>query len=112
MCSFSFFKAYGALGMARAEFEADSASSQFFFLLFESDLTPAGIAYLIYVLTRSLFYYAMFRLLLGKNMLDGRYTCFGYTTEGRELLRVVKEGDVIVLAKVSKGAVNLVVPRG
>jgi hypothetical protein len=28
--------------MARSEFEADSASSQFFWLLFESDLTPAG----------------------------------------------------------------------
>ena len=36
--------------MARSEFEPDSASSQFFWLLFESDLTPAG-----------------------KNMLDGRY---------------------------------------
>ena len=30
------------IGMARGEYEPDSASSQFFFLLFESDLTPAG----------------------------------------------------------------------
>ena len=36
------FQSYGALGMARSEFEADSASTQFFWLLFESDLTPAG----------------------------------------------------------------------
>lgn len=28
--------------MARSEFEADSASCQFFWLLFDSDLTPAG----------------------------------------------------------------------
>jgi cyclophilin family peptidyl-prolyl cis-trans isomerase len=37
-----YFIAYGAMGMARDEFEPDSASSQFFWLLFESDLTPAG----------------------------------------------------------------------
>ena len=47
-------------GMAREEYVADSASSQVFWLLFESDLTPAG-----------------------KNLLDGRYACFGYTIEVR-----------------------------
>lgn len=78
------FQAYGALGMARSEFEADSASSQFFWLLFESDLTPAG-----------------------KNMLDGRYTCFGYTVEGSDLLKDVKEGDIIKSAKVISGLSNL-----
>lgn len=36
------FQAYGALGMAREEYEPDSASSQWFWLLFDSDLTPAG----------------------------------------------------------------------
>lgn len=71
------FQSYGALGMARSEFENDSASSQFFWLLFESNLTPAG-----------------------KNLLDGRYACFGYTTEGAELLQDVKEGDVIESAVV------------
>ena len=44
------FQSFGALGMAREEYDDDSASSQFFWLLFDSDLTPAG-----------------------KNMLDGRY---------------------------------------
>ena len=45
--------------MAREEYEPNTASTQFFWLLFESDLTPAG-----------------------KNLLDGRYSCFGYTTKG------------------------------
>jgi cyclophilin family peptidyl-prolyl cis-trans isomerase len=58
----------------------DSASSQWFWLLFDSDLTPAG-----------------------KNLLDGRYSCFGYTVEGARLLADVKEGDVIVSAKVVDG---------
>ena len=71
------FQAYGALGMARDEYEADSASSQFFWLLFDSDLTPAG-----------------------KNMLDGRYACFGYTVKGEAFLADVQEGDVIESAKV------------
>ncbi len=77
------FQSTGTLGMAREEFEADSASTQFFWLLFESDLTPAG-----------------------KNMLDGRYSCFGYTVEGAELLKAVKEGDVVASAKVTKGGLD------
>ena len=71
------FNAYGALGMAREEYNVDSASSQFFWLLFDSDLTPAG-----------------------KNYLDGRYSCFGYTVQGAEFLADVKEGDIIESAKV------------
>eukprot|EP01039_Chlorochromonas_danica_P000297 gene297-319_t len=74
------FQAYGALGMARSEDDANSASTQFFFLLFQSDLTPAG-----------------------KNMLDGRFTCFGYTTSGQDLLSDVREGDIIESAKVVDG---------
>uniref|UniRef100_A0A0G4GZJ1 peptidylprolyl isomerase n=1 Tax=Chromera velia CCMP2878 TaxID=1169474 RepID=A0A0G4GZJ1_9ALVE len=74
------FQAYGALGMARAEYENDSASSQFFWLLFDSDLTPAG-----------------------KNFMDGRYTCFGYTITNAESLGGVKEGDIIESAKVISG---------
>jgi cyclophilin family peptidyl-prolyl cis-trans isomerase len=82
------FNAYGALGMAREEYDADSASSQWFWLLFDSDLTPAG-----------------------KNLLDGRYSCFGYTTDGARYLSDVKEGDVIVSAKVTEGAENLQNPK-
>lgn len=81
------FNAYGALGMAREEYTVDSASSQWFWLLFDSDLTPAG-----------------------KNLLDGRYACFGYTVDGARLLSDVKEGDLIVSAKVVKGMENLVKP--
>jgi peptidylprolyl isomerase len=78
------FQTSGALGMARSEYEPDSASSQFFWLLFESDLTPAG-----------------------KNVIDGRYACFGYTVDGSELLRFLKVGDVVESAKVVKGIENL-----
>ena len=61
---------------------------QFFWLLFDSDLTPAG-----------------------KNLLDGRYSCFGYTTEGARFLSDLKEGDIIVSAKVIEGLGNLVPPK-
>lgn len=44
------FASYGAMGWAREEYDVNSGSSQFFWLLFDSDLTPAG-----------------------KNVLDGRY---------------------------------------
>lgn len=78
-------QAYGALGMAREEYSADSASSQWFWLLFDSDLTPAG-----------------------KNLLDGRYACFGYTIDGQDQLRAVKVGDVIKSAKLLSGGDKLV----
>ena len=82
------FNAYGALGMAREEYDADSGSSQFFWLLFDSDLTPAG-----------------------KNLLDGRYSCFGYTIEGARFFSDLKEGDIIQSAKVVQGLDNLVPPK-
>jgi len=44
------FSSYGAMGWAREEYSPNSGSSQFFWLLFDSDLTPAG-----------------------KNLLDGNY---------------------------------------
>jgi len=81
------FSSYGAMGWAREEYEPDSGSSQFFWLLFDSDLTPAG-----------------------KNVLDGRYPCFGYVVEGADLLRDVKEGDIIVTATVTSGLENLFLP--
>eukprot|EP00469_Lotharella_globosa_P002446 CAMPEP_0167790970 /NCGR_PEP_ID=MMETSP0111_2-20121227/11637_1 /TAXON_ID=91324 /ORGANISM="Lotharella globosa, Strain CCCM811" /LENGTH=384 /DNA_ID=CAMNT_0007683509 /DNA_START=259 /DNA_END=1413 /DNA_ORIENTATION=+ len=77
------FNAFGTLAMARAEFEPNSASSQFFFLLKESELTPSGT-----------------------NVLDGRYGVFGYITEGKELLKEVKQGDTIDYIKVISGSDN------
>ena len=82
------FSAFGTVAMARAETDPDSASSQFFFFLFEPELTPAGL-----------------------NLLDGRYAVFGYVTEGKEVLEQLKQGDKIVSAKVIKGKENLVQPQ-
>merc|ERR1711865_1149214 len=81
------FSAYGAMGWAREEYDANSGSSQFFWLLFDSDLTPAG-----------------------KNVLDGSYPCFGYVVDGAEFLRDAKEGDTIVSAKVTDGMDRLFLP--
>lgn len=83
------FSAYGAVAMARPEFDNNGGSSQFFFFLFEPELTPAG-----------------------RNLLDGRYSVFGYLTEGKEVLEQLKEGDKIISAKVVQGAENLVQPQG
>lgn len=82
------FSSYGAMGWAREEYDPNSGSSQFFWLLFDSDLTPAG-----------------------KNVLDGRYPCFGYVVEGADFLSDVKEGDVIASAKVTSGLENLKQPK-
>jgi peptidylprolyl isomerase len=82
------FSAFGAVAMARAEAEPDSGSSQFFFFLFEPELTPAGL-----------------------NLLDGRYAVFGYMIEGKEVLDKLRQGDKIISAKVIKGKENLVQPQ-
>ncbi|MEG4396278.1 peptidylprolyl isomerase [Microcoleus sp. BROC3] len=82
------FSAFGTVAMARTESEPDSGSSQFFFFLFEPELTPAGL-----------------------NLLDGRYAVFGYMIEGKEVLEQLKQGDKIVSAKVVKGIENLVRPQ-
>jgi len=82
------FSAYGTLSMARPETEPNGGSSQFFFFLFEPELTPAGL-----------------------NLLDGRYSVFGYVTENKDLLREIKQGDKIISAKVIQGLENLVEPQ-
>ena len=79
------FSAYGTLGMARPGDDPNGGSSQFFFFLFEPELTPAGL-----------------------NLLDGRYAVFGYMVEGKEVLEKLKEGDRIESARVIQGAENLV----
>lgn len=79
------FNAFGTLAMARREAEPNSASSQFFFLLRESELTPSGT-----------------------NILDGRYSIFGYVVENQELLRDLKVDDEIISMKIVDGAENLV----
>eukprot|EP00246_Nothoceros_aenigmaticus_P011008 TRINITY_DN2822_c0_g1_i2.p1 TRINITY_DN2822_c0_g1~~TRINITY_DN2822_c0_g1_i2.p1 ORF type:complete len:220 (-),score=45.56 TRINITY_DN2822_c0_g1_i2:364-1023(-) len=78
------FNAFGTLAMARDEFENDSASSQVFWLLKESELTPSN-----------------------SNILDGRYTVFGYITENEDALADLKVGDVIESVKVLSGLDHL-----
>ena len=82
------FNAFGTLALARAEFDTNSASSQFFFLLKESELTPTG-----------------------SNLLDGRYAVFGYITDNSVLLKDIQNGDKIVYAKVIDGIENLQLPK-
>ncbi|CAA6665497.1 unnamed protein product [Spirodela intermedia] len=59
------FNAFGTLAMAREEFDNNSASSQVFWLLKESELTPSNA-----------------------NILDGRYSVFGYITQNEDLLSI------------------------
>jgi peptidylprolyl isomerase len=82
------FSAFGTLGMARPGDDVNGGSSQFFFFLFEPELTPAGL-----------------------NLLDGRYAVFGYVTENKNTLDKIKVGDKIISAKVVDGLENLVEPQ-
>ena len=82
------FSAFGAIAMARPDSDPNGGSSQFFFFLFESEMTPAGL-----------------------NLLDGQYSVFGYAVAGTEVLDKLKEGDEIESAKVIEGAENLVEPQ-
>lgn len=82
------FSAYGALALARPDFDPNGGSSQFFFFLFEPELTPAGA-----------------------NLLDGRYSIFGFVTEGADVLGQLKAGDTIESMKVVDGLENLVEPQ-
>jgi peptidylprolyl isomerase len=77
------FSAYGTVAMATSSEDPNGGSSQFFFFLFEPELTPAG-----------------------RNLLDGRYAVFGYVVDGQDVLRQLKEGDKIVSAKVVEGLEN------
>lgn len=69
------------------EFENNSASSQVFWLLKESELTPSNA-----------------------NILDGRYAVFGYVTENEDFLADLKVGDVVESIQVVSGLDNLVNP--
>ncbi|XP_020100250.1 peptidyl-prolyl cis-trans isomerase CYP38, chloroplastic isoform X3 [Ananas comosus] len=81
------FNAFGTMAMARDEFDNNSASSQVFWLLKESELTPSNA-----------------------NILDGRYAVFGYVTENEDYLADLKVGDVIESIQVVSGLDNLANP--
>ncbi|XP_004489294.1 peptidyl-prolyl cis-trans isomerase CYP38, chloroplastic [Cicer arietinum] len=81
------FNAFGTMAMARDEFEDNSGSSQVFWLLKESELTPSNA-----------------------NILDGRYAVFGYVTKNEDFLADLKVGDVIESIQVVSGLDNLANP--
>ncbi|MBE9138612.1 peptidylprolyl isomerase [Nodosilinea sp. LEGE 07088] len=81
------FSAFGTLGMARPNADPNGGSSQFFFFLFEPEMTPAGL-----------------------NLLDGRYSVFGYVVDNKELLDQLTQADRIESMRVLAGAENLVQP--
>lgn len=79
------FNAYGAVALARPSTDPNGGSSQFFFFKFDTEVTPPGY-----------------------NLMDGRFSVFGYLTEGKDVLNSLTEEDKIISAKVSKGIENLV----
>ena len=42
---------------------------------------------------------------------DRLFISFGYVVEGADFLKAVEEGDIIVSAKVTEGAENLILPK-
>ncbi len=81
------FNAYGAVALARPGDDPNGGSSQFFFFKFDREVTPPGF-----------------------NLMDGRYSVFGYVVEGKEVLEKLTADDQIISAKVIAGSENLVVP--
>ncbi len=78
------FATLGTLGWAHSDEQLDDGSSQFFFFLYEAELTPAGL-----------------------NLVDGRYAAFGYVVDGFDVLEELGVDDAIVKATVIEGAQNL-----
>ena len=81
------FNAYGAIALARPADDPNGGSSQFFFFKFDTELTPPGY-----------------------NLMDGRYSVFGYLVDGKDVLEELTAGDRIISAKVVKGIENLIEP--
>ncbi|HAC62202.1 MAG TPA: peptidylprolyl isomerase [Cyanothece sp. UBA12306] len=82
------FNAYGTLALGHPSSDPNGGSSQFFFFKFDSELTPPGF-----------------------NLMDGRYSVFGYLVDGKEVLQNLSEKDTIISAKVIDGLDNLVEPQ-
>ncbi|NJL83909.1 MAG: peptidylprolyl isomerase [Chloroflexaceae bacterium] len=81
------FNAYGAIALARPSEDPNGGSSQFFFFKFDTELTPPGF-----------------------NLMDGRYSVFGYTVSGQGVIGNLTEDDKIIEARVTAGLENLVEP--
>ena len=78
------FATFGTLGWAHSDEALNDGSSQFFFFLYEPELTPAGL-----------------------NLVDGRYAAFGYVVDGFDVLEELGVDDAIVKATVTEGGENL-----
>ncbi len=74
------FATLGTLGWAHSDNSVDDGSSQFFFFLYEAELNPAG-----------------------RNLIDGRYSAFGYVIEGEDILNELDVNDQIISVKVISG---------
>ncbi len=81
------FSAYGAVALARPAADPNGGSSQFFFFRFDNELTPPGF-----------------------NLMDGRYSVFGYVVQGKEILEQLTDQDKVISTKVVSGLENLVEP--
>lgn len=81
------FNAYGAIALGHPDADPNGGSSQIFFFLYDSELTPPGF-----------------------NLLDGRYSVFGYVVKGKEVLRGLQAGDRVISATVTAGSENLQQP--
>ena len=81
------FNAYGAVALAHPSGNPNGGSSQFFFFKFDTELTPPGF-----------------------NLMDGRYSVFGYTVKGKDVIDELTTSDQIISAKVVHGLENLVQP--
>ncbi|MGK7941059.1 MAG: peptidylprolyl isomerase [Crocosphaera sp.] len=82
------FNAYGTVALARPSLDPNGGSSQFFFFKFDSELTPPGF-----------------------NLMDGRYSVFGYLVEGKEVLESLTNKDKIISAKIIDGLENFQEPQ-
>ena len=78
------FATYGTLGWAHSDDHLDDGSSQFFFFLYEPELTPAGL-----------------------NLVDGRNAAFGYVVDGFDVLEELGVDDRILSVRVVEGSENL-----
>jgi len=79
---------YGSVVMGRGEnYESDPA--KFFFYLFDKASSGLG----------------------GLSFEEGNFATFGYVSEGEELLRQIRSGDVVTSAKLIAGADRLVSPQ-
>ena len=82
------FNAYGAVALARPSTDPNGGSSQFFFFKFDTELTPPGF-----------------------NLMDGRYSVFGYLVKGKEVMAQLTKEDKIISTTVVEGSENLVQPQ-